>query len=769
VNVRFAANGGETPPSQPPGTPAFWTARPLARTAASRKCQERWRLAACRPFTVGPPQSPHPCVLPFFPFPAFPSIDKEREMRVQTPRAVVLLLAVLVTLPALADPTKESYAATLAKSAGTSVASAGGVAVAKALTGVFYDATCAKEVTKHWSEQYFCNALAGFSGRDEQEWKKQVEKQLSEIKTSLDALEKGQARLQFDLNQHHKEMYRLFKQAAAEQIATNNEAEFETLWKEFMRQFDDDLHDVNREAMLKLARKILSKKLDDKLGLYNTVLTTSFRGNQALLRYPFFDYKEKHEFRAPFFNADGSFDALYDGAERAFIDSRARQEKVYAMVLWAIKVMESDCQMRTPCEAPPITAREFKKAFDAYTKDQVIAFNEGLDWALLTYGEARGNAWFLNGWAEELLTRANVLNATLLGNGEGAWGQVISMGNAWDGAIDVHCGASSGKVTPRFNYLVPVSSREGDREIDWWVSRAANGVYDEVHFSKDWKVYQYYLPDAKAGPCTVSEALPGKGIIPWRQPGTAVMRVRTAEKKEITFGSFIAIQRAGGTYAMASGGRWRKRNEPISSDDGTTGNVKNGRYDWTLDTNGRLPHAAVLNEGRGEYIPFKGGRIRRFNQIYLYDEKTIYFPEDRQLKMGLLPGHDCAKTCRGGSTGDMYMLDYNVENGDTGNLTAVVSVFLNPTVSSPESRDNGLRDRAKGNGIYLDGSYTDTKDRRSKTVNTLQFGAVTADPNTGYHLQYLIEFDLSTEGPGAAATHWMYRGKITPTWLYFVK
>jgi hypothetical protein len=690
-------------------------------------------------------------------------------MRVRSLWAVALALSVFLAVPLLADPAKESFALTLVKSAGSSAASAGGVAVAKMLSGALYDATCAQEAVKHWSEQYFCNALGGFSGRDEQEWKQKIEAQLVEIKSSLDVLEKGQARLQFDLNQQHKEIYRLFKQAAAEQIATNNEAEFEAVWKEYMRQFDGDLSDVNRDEMLKLAKKILSKQLDDKLALYNAVLTTSFRGNQALLKYPFYDYKEKHEFRAPFFNADKSFDALYEGAERAFIDSRARQEKVYAMELWAIKVMETDCEMRpSQCQAPPLTAKDFKKSFDGYTKDQVIAFNEGLDWVLLTYGESRTNPWFLSGRAEEFLTRANVLNAALLGTGEGTWGQVISMGDAWDGAINLECGASSGKIMPRWNYVVPVAGRFGEQQVDWWVSRAGNGVYDEVRFAKDWKIYHYYLPDAKVGPCSVAESLPGKGIMPWVQPGTAVMRVKTADNKEITFGSFIAIQRAGGTYALASGGQWHKRGEPINSDDGTTSNVKNARFDWSIDTNTKLAQASVLYEGRGEYNLLKGGRVRKYNQIYLYNDKNIYFPQDRDVKLALLQGFDCAKTCKNSSE-EHFLLDYNVENGAAGKLDAIVSVFLHPDVSDPEQKNTGLRNRASGNGIYIDGSYGDTKDRRTKTVDGFVTAPVKTDPNTAYHLQYLLEFDLSTEGAGADATQWMYRGKITPALLYFTK
>jgi hypothetical protein len=698
-------------------------------------------------------------------------------MRVHSLRVTTLLFCTALAVPVHPQPTKENFASTLLKSAGTSAAGAVGVAVAKELTGKFYDATCAKEVTKDVAEQYFCNALAGFSGRDEQEWKAEIKKELADINVKLAALEQGQARLQYDLTQHHQEMYRLFKQAAAEQIATSNEADFETLWKAYRRQFDEDTSDVNRDAMIKFARQILDRKLDDKLALYNTVLTTSFRGNQALLRYPFFDYKEKKAFRAPpeAFNNDRSVDTMYDGAEKAFVDARARQEKVSLMVLWAIKVLESDCQMRTPCVAPPFSSAEFKKDYDAYTKDQLVAFNEGLDWLLFTYGNPHVNPWFLPVSSENYLTRANFLNASVVGGGKGMWGRVISMGNAWDGSLNMQCGAKSGVVKPRFSYLVPVDGRYNPSAMDWWASRSGNDVYDEVRFSKEWKVYHYYIPDAKEGPCTVSESLPAKGVMPWVQPGTAVMKAKTAENQEVVFGSFIAIQRAGGTYAMASGGQWRRRPEPSLNTDGTTSNVKNERYDWSIDTSGRFPQASVLYEGRGEYKVLSGGRVHRYNQIYLYNEKKIYFPEDREVKLGLLQGHDCAKTCRESRSGEMFILDYNIENGGTdekekGKLDAVVSVFLSPFIGNIDARTiPNIKNYASGSGVFIDGSYGSTADRKAKTVEGLQYGSLKTEPNTGYHLQYLIEFDMHTEGHGAGATHWMYRGKITPAWLFLTK
>ena len=151
---------------------------------------------------------------------------------------------------------------------------------------------------------------------------------------------------------------------------------------------------------------------------------------------------------------------------------------------------------------------------------------------------------------------------------------------------------------------------------------------------------------------------------------------------------------------MASGGQWRRRGEPFNNGDGTTAAIKNDRYDWTIDTNGRLPFASVLFEGRGEYKVFSGGRVKKYNQVYLYNDKKIYFPEDREMKLGLLQGHDCAKVCRGTTTAEYFIIDYNIENGGTNNnekgkLSAAVAVFLSPFVANIDgSANRKIRDYA---------------------------------------------------------------------------
>jgi hypothetical protein len=137
---------------------------------------------------------------------------------------------------------------------------------------------------------------------------------------------------------------------------------------------------------------------------------------------------------------------------------------------------------------------------------------------------------------------------------------------------------------------------------------------------------------------------------------------------------------------------------------------------------------------------------------------------------------DCAKTCRGGATTDFFLLDYNIENGgnkdaEKGKLDSVVSVFLHPAVANIDSPNANaqIRKAAQGSGVYIDGSYGATSDRKTKTVSGLVSGPVKTDPNAGYHLQYLLDVDLATEGPGAAATQWMYRAKLTPYFVYVTK
>jgi hypothetical protein len=340
----------------------------------------------------------------------------------------------------------------------------------------------------------------------------------------------------------------------------------------------------------------------------------------------------------------------------------------------------------------------------------------------------------------------------------------------------MNCGAKSGTLTPRFSYTVEVDGHDKPKELDWWISRAANKVYDEVHFAKQWKVYHYAIPDAAQGPCTLEEALPAKGFMAWVQPGTEVKSV-TAGGKPVVVGSFIGIQRAGGSYAMGSGNQWRARREPVKSDDGTTAVIEKKQDEWSIDPSGPFAKVGFLFAGRGEYkLRFSGGggRVHKSNLIYLYSEKKIYFPADSNVKLNLYQGPACAKACEEGGGDNLLIVDYNIENGGTGEkekgkLTSVVSIFLSPRLGNVDAPAANTRNAAVGRGIYLDGSYGPTSARKEMHVRTAAGGPLTTEPSEGYHLQYLMDFDLETEGSGVGATEFKYRSKITPRGVYLTK
>jgi hypothetical protein len=121
----------------------------------------------------------------------------------------------------------------------------------------------------------------------------------------------------------------------------------------------------------------------------------------------------------------------------------------------------------------------------------------------------------------------------------------------------------------------------------------------------------------------------------------------------------------------------------------------------------------------------------------------------------------------------MRVLDYNIQNGkgkkEDGKLDAVVAIFFHPAVGNPSALNEGIKNNIKGNGVVVDGSYGWTHDDKQKTVDPYQEGPFTPDRNTAYRLQYLMDFEVVTEGTGLGATQWMYRAVISPYALYFMK
>lgn len=686
-------------------------------------------------------------------------------MRIRVWSATALLCAFLIATPSRAE---DDTMTAMIKSAGGK----GAEVAAKQLAKILYDTSC-KDGNQDPANKYICSILGSASGRAEEEWKADLQKKLDEITNKLTKIEKGQEEIHRELKTQHEVMNASFGQASSKVVAVANIVRIEGLWEKYVEQFDKVDNDVTRDSMVAFAKDIVKNDLHTKLADLNVVLTKNTLEGQPLLRYPFYEWtlKQPAGEMADRFNPI----QIYDYSEKKFEDYRMYEQKAYAMYLWAATVLESQCRLKSDqCVALPRSTTDFKGDFDRYTRQQVETFNAAVDWLILSHGLPRvtTNGYFLpNDRAKQIYLRANILTASILSpdGGQGLWGRVFAMGDKWDGSLQVTCGGTQQTLKPVFKYAVPVGGSGGyyagpdSGPLDWWTSSAGNSTYDEVRFSDKWQIYHYSLPSATAGPCTIARNLAGGGVMPWVQPDTKVVDVKTTDGRSFPFGSFLAIQRAGGTWALLSGSAWRGSTAPERTEDGP-GQREKARYEWFIEPDHPAgPWVGLYSKARGEYrLKNTSSRIHDRNKIVLNQTKSIRFPDDPSVKFHFFPGHCKGVLCEDG--GNTSILAYNIENNDTeskkGKLDALVSVSF---------RDPSSNDQESGAGITINGGYGKTGDRKTMNVAGEQIGVINPQPGKSYQLTYLVYFDLETEGRGLDATEYWYRALLAPGAMYFTK
>ena len=657
-----------------------------------------------------------------------------------------------------------------------SAALKGGEYAAKAAAGFFYDVDCKDRNLTGSPMQYICGALGSFSGRTEAEWKAKVTEQLTKISAQLDTMEAGQAQIQRQLTTQHKVMETKFNQVASNVVAATHVVSIEGLWNKYKDQFDKVDKDLEPASMLAFATEIIDKKPQTILDELNVLLTTPVLEGHSLVRYPFHEWRLTHV-GIPVDQIKAM--DVYDFAEKKFADFRGRQEKAYLMYLWAAKVFEAQCALHPDkCVTPPRSTKDLLNDWNRYTRQQVEAFNAAVDWFVLSNSMARVDSTgrILPAQAAEMFLRANFLASSMLSaDGDrwagGLWGRVISMGNAWDGSLEVACGAVSQTLKPILKYDTPVAGTGGyfsgadSGALDWWVSSKGNAVFDEVRFADSWRIYHYNLPKAAVGPCTIAQSQPG-AYLPWVEPGAKVVTIKTSDKRSVPFGSFNAIQRAGGGYALMSGTKWDGSMTPLTTEDGL-GSRKKTAYDWFIEPNHPTgPWIGLYVKGRGEFsVMNRSSRIHNQNIVKVFQTKLIRFPDDPAVTINFFPANCKGQFCNASTS----ILSYDIENNDTeakkGQLESFVAVsFREPgeTALFPTLSKNGR-------GILLNGSYGKTGDRKTLDLKGPQTGIFTPESGKRYQLTYAIYFDLHTEGRGLDASEYMYRALLAPGSIYLTK
>jgi hypothetical protein len=678
----------------------------------------------------------------------------------------IALFVFVTALPVMAAE-EEDATTSILKSAGVK----GGEVAAKLLAGLLYDTSCVNRNNDQFTG-YVCTVLGSVSGRTEDKWKQEVTNQLKEINSKVDTLTVGQREIQRSLAEMKTDLNNKFNTVAQNVVAVQHLVKIEGLWEKYQAQFDKIDEDVSRDSMLSFAKEIVAEKPHTMLAELNAVLTQGIpaTGGQPLVRYPLSEWRIAHSTGMGF---DQNVMEAYEYTEKRFVDFRMREQKAYAMYLWAASVLETNCNLHPgQCTQPPRSTKDFKSDWDRYTQQQAAAFNSAVDWLLLSYTPYRlsstGN-FLSSGRSADVMQRANYMTSTLLGDGEGLWGRVISTGNAWDGSLQVVCGGSPQTLMPVLKYAVPAAGSgvftigPDSGPVDWWVSRSGNSVYDEVHFAADWQNYIYSIPAAKAGPCSVSPNLPKRGLLPWVQADRKVVEISGTEKP-FAFGSFIAIQRAGGTYALVSGD-WGGMTTPSFKKEGD-GELVTQDDQWIIEPNRPGgPRIGLYRKGRAEFstrLSRLSSRVHLVSTIALSNSKEVRFPEDSRVKLNFFPGNCERELCNG--LGNNSILAYEIENNDTeakkGTLDAKASVTF---------VDAGIADLESGPGLTIDGSYGKTGDRKTLNVTGAQSALIQVDPGKRYRMRYGINFDLWTEGRGTNASDFWYRALLAPASMYLTK
>jgi hypothetical protein len=690
-------------------------------------------------------------------------------VRSRTFRAVALFVAVTLTIPAFART--KTFIERMKKAAIGSVTSLGVETAIKLAGGILYNTVC-DPPSDDKTAKFLCDVLGSVTGKSEEKWKEEVDKQLKDIKAATDELTKGQAELKRSIATIDTTLNYEFDNIAPKTESFKIITTIDALWTRYSRlvnKVSQATTDAKREELkgelLDFANDVVRQNLHGEMARLNTVITTPIGDAQSVTAYPYVKWQKQHP-GLHHYNFDPS--KMYDVAEKKFMDLRMYQEKGYLIYLFAAEILESRCEKeKAQCTRPPISSRSFNENYQEDLRQQLKSYNEALDWFILAYSAPHYNDadLMLPEGSRDTIDRANLFTAALLGPADGMWARVYSMGDQWDRTVRFNCdGGQSYDAKPFFDYTIPIKD-EGS--LDWWTSSQKNGVYDEVRFAKEWRGTMYRIPAKNVGPCVMSNTAPA--FMPYTDRETAIMDL-VIKGTTTKIGSAFAVQRAGGSYALTSG-EWAMEKQPQFKYEGGAKQVQS-RYDWTIEKGKYgVPFVSLMYDGKGAWQSFDDTHLHQRNVTHIYRRTPVKSPEGGTFKLVMVQSTDCAKVCRNNRGDEHVVMEYNIEapKKDKAKLEAITGIYFYSVYGNANNDSfNDLRDRM-ANGIRIDGSFGETNDRKEKKVEGDQTGTVTLQARQAYYLQDLAYWELWDATVGLDAVYYWYRSKITPVAVYLTK
>lgn len=606
----------------------------------------------------------------------------------------------------------------------------------KQLASMGYNTNCRAKDLKYKSEDtWYCGLFAKLSGADETEWKDRLVKRLADIETQVtkinSALEKIQQQQDTLANQNEQILTRI-NDVGAEVTIGKSVSQIRLDWKnEYVPLFTGKSALTEERALAFAHRIVFTDELHRQIGIINDQLTQNSFGNDTLLR----SYGRR-------FLQSGTtnLDTPYEYIESVLQGLIAEERRGYVMYVWAAETMQSSCEMGGDCTDSrklPHTAEEFRRLFAGYLDQQLAEFNSAVEFTVLARSDThRRSPFILPDHGLRILARADFFTSAMLDDGYGLRGRVISMGDGFDGNL-----ALSGNQPLRPSTMVTMPPVY-DARVDYWRATKTPNVYDEVRLGDRWKIYHYH-DKGRAHATHILTPLP-------YTPKTIELRSMLLDTgSTVLAGSFTAIERAGGGYALLSGtGYDHLRSEPDATILGALLRKSDHGY---FDAN--VPYAGFLYGGQLEWELNRGVRgqdqhIEAKRGSYARSKKEIRFPQGGQLTLGVELGDTHHIVCPAGACSDHspYVV---IKRG---------SEFKKGGVSSRDARMNTRAavvlgtDEKSNNGIVWkrDSLFSSPIDERIEIRK--ESAPVTLEANQPYKLIFGGETDLDIQTSGANAS-----------------
>jgi len=609
----------------------------------------------------------------------------------------------------------------------------------KQLASMGYNTNCrAKNLDYESNDSWYCGLFAKLSDAKETEWKDRLVHRLTDIQKQVAkinmALEKIQQQQETLANQNEQILTRI-NDVSAEAAISKSVSQIRLDWNnEYVPLFTGKSELTEERALAFAHRIVFTDELHRQIGIINDQLTQNNFGNDTLLR----SYG-----RRILQTGTSNLDAPYEYIESVLQGLLTQERRGYVMYIWAAETLQSSCELGGDCTDSrklPHTANEFRKVFAGYLDQQLAEFNSAIEFTVLANSDThRRTAFILPEHGLRILARADFFTSAMLDEGYGLRGRVIAMGDGFDGNLLL---AGNHPLPPSKMITMPPVY---NGRVDYWRATKTPNVYDEIRLGDRWKIYHYH-DKGRTGATHILTALPYK-------PKTIELHSMTPEDAgTVVAGSFTAIERAGGGYALLSGTAY---DHLRSTPDATILGALHRKADHGY-FNEQTPYAGFLYGGQLEWEVNRGVRgqdqhIEAKRTSYARSRKEIRCPQGGQLTLGVELGDTYPIVCPSGACSDhspfvLLKRGSEFKKGGIGSRDARMTTRAAVVLGTDEKSNNGI--------IWKrDSLFSSPIDERVEVRK--ESAPVTLEANHPYRLIFGGETDLDIQTSGANASSFL--------------